>query len=298
MHALHARTPKHFVLEERLETYQNALELYPTHLAGTWKEACAPVGTNAVARTLSQQKPSAQQTFERLCVDLGCGKGSYLAQKAQAEPHNLHIGIDYEPLCLAFAAQKICEGKLTNAVVFAGTAQKLVQYFAPAEVDELTLNFPTPHPRKKEAHERLTYLDQLLTYANILAPRGTLTFKTDSQPFFDFSLTQFELAHYELLWVSRDATKEHPSPYTSEYENKLVAQGAHVFALQARPTAKTRTLAQHPLSPAYQTARLSLVDYLPQDLSTLDYLPHGMQATIINMKNREIKAQGSTRPPR
>ena len=43
MHALHARLPKHFVLEERLERYADAIEICPTDYAGRWAEACAPL---------------------------------------------------------------------------------------------------------------------------------------------------------------------------------------------------------------------------------------------------------------
>ena len=34
-----------------------------------------------------------------------------------------------------------------------------------------------------------------------------------------------------------------------------------------------------------QTMPLSLVDYLPDDLEHMDYIPHGMQGTVINLRN-------------
>ena len=39
-HALHARLPKNFVLEERLERYADAIELTPERWRGRWAEAC------------------------------------------------------------------------------------------------------------------------------------------------------------------------------------------------------------------------------------------------------------------
>ena len=59
MGAVHVRTPKNFVLEERLERYADAIETSPEAYAEDWREACAPVGS----------KP-----FEHLHLDLGCGK--------------------------------------------------------------------------------------------------------------------------------------------------------------------------------------------------------------------------------
>ena len=94
MGAVHVRTPKNFVLEERLERYADAIETNPEAYAGDWRKACAPAGS----------KP-----FEHLHLDLGCGKGTYLVERAHREPDTLFIGMDQEPICIAYAAQKICE---------------------------------------------------------------------------------------------------------------------------------------------------------------------------------------------
>ena len=42
MGAVHVRTPKNFVLEERLERYADAIETNPEAYAGDWRRACAP----------------------------------------------------------------------------------------------------------------------------------------------------------------------------------------------------------------------------------------------------------------
>ena len=44
MGAVHVRTPKNFVLEERLERYADAIETNPEAYAGDWRKACAPAG--------------------------------------------------------------------------------------------------------------------------------------------------------------------------------------------------------------------------------------------------------------
>lgn len=90
MGAVHVRTPKNFVLEERLERYADAIETNPEAYAGDWREACAPAGS----------KP-----FEHLHLDLGCGKGTYLVERAHREPDTLFIGMDQEPICIAYAAR-------------------------------------------------------------------------------------------------------------------------------------------------------------------------------------------------
>ena len=271
MHALHARLPKHFVLEERLERYADAIEAAPASYAGVWAEACRPLDAEGAAR------------FSEVRLDMGCGKGAFTVEAAAREKDVLFVGIDFEPICIAYAAQKAVESGLDNVVFCPGISDKLGDYFAAGEVSRIYLNFPTPFPRKKEARQRLTYLDNLLRYRQILAPGGTVLLKTDSYPLWRFAQTQFALAGYQTLWLSEDARAERPDDVTTEYEQRLAAQGATVYAIEARPGGTPATFDQ-PIS-------LSLVDYLPQDLESMDYVPHGMQGSVTNLRNRRIHEQ-------
>lgn len=270
MHGMHARLPKHFVLEERLERYADAIELRPQAWAGKWAHACAPLTATS-------------SVFGEVRLDLGCGKGSFLVESARREPDVLFLGVDAEPLCIAYTAQHIAEAGLRNAVAIPGLGTLVSQAFGPGELDVIHLNFPTPYPRKREAARRLTILDRLLEYREVLSPQGTVRLRTDSQPLRDFTLTQLSLAGYEVVWQSDDERAERPDDPTSEYERRLVAQGAHVYGLWATPGA----LPERPT----QTASLSLVDYLPKDLFAGGYVPHGMQQTIVNLRNRDLRGR-------
>ena len=166
MGAVHVRTPKNFVLEERLERYADAIETNPEAYAGDWREACAPAGG----------KP-----FEHLHLDLGCGKGTYLVERAAHEPNTLFIGMDQEPICIAYAAQKICEQELSNALVLPRGAKSLPQLFAAGELDAITINFPTPQPKAKYAKKRLVHVDHLMLYHPLFSAGATVTLRTDSR---------------------------------------------------------------------------------------------------------------------
>ena len=71
MHGMHARLPKHFVLEERLERYADAIELRPAVWRGRWAEACWPLGAQDEGR------------FREVRLDLGCGKGAFVVEAAR-----------------------------------------------------------------------------------------------------------------------------------------------------------------------------------------------------------------------
>ena len=275
MHGMHARLPKNFVLEERLERYADVIELYPTHYAGMWAQACAPMGEER-----AEQGTCVAPPFSEVHVDLGCGKGAFVVEMAQRHPELLYVAIDAEPICIAYTAQHVVEAGLANVVVVPARGDQLPAIFGSAEVGRIYLNFPTPYPRKKDAGQRLTILENLLGYAQVLAPGGSVVLKTDSYPLWRFSETQLAAAGYALRWSSQDARAERPDDVMSEYEERLSAQGACVYALEAVPDEVPDP------AEACQTASLSLVDYLPDDLEALGYVPHGMQGTVLNLRNR------------
>ena len=165
--------------------------------------------------------------------------------------------------------------------------------FADGELSALLMNFPTPFPKKKKAHLRLTYLDRLMTYRPLLGQGAGIRLRTDSQPLRDFTLTQLELAGYEVTWRSDDVRAEFPGEPWSAYERKLTEQGACAFGIFACPGPAPERVEQ--------TAPLSLVSYLPDNLDQLDYVPHGMQGCVENLRNRNARerARGKKefRPP-
>lgn len=274
-HGMHARVGRNFVLEDRLERYASHIEPDPYGLRGRWAEACHPLGPEGLGR------------YSEVRLDLGCGKGAFVVAAAAAKPDVLFVGMDSEPLCVARAAQAACESGLPNVIIVPGTGMRVREMFAEGELARIYLNFPTPFPRKREADRRLTDIRRLADFREVLVAGGTLRLKTDSQPLRDFTLTQLKIAGYDLLWSTDDARTERRDGISSEYEDRLCAQGARVLALEATPGQRPGSLTQ--------TAELSLAAYLPADLGDAGYVPHGMQGTVENIRNRRRKRQAGRR---
>lgn len=271
MGMMHVRKPKNFVLEERLERYAAAIESEPEAVRGIWDLSCAVAG-----------KP-----FERVYLDLGCGKGDGLVAMAAADASTLFVGADQEPVCIAYAAQKICEAGLKNAVVINRSADDLARVFAPGELAGISINFPTPQPKKRRARLRLVHVDKLLGYRALLAPGAALTFRSDSRPLWLYARTQFPAAGYTLLWESEDVRAEHPQIPLTEYEARTSAKGAVVYGICATPgPAPSEAQLQ-----AGREAEQSLAAYLPEDLENIGYVPIGMEDTVVNMRNRKRKGK-------
>lgn len=255
-----SRLSKGFSLEKRLVACDQALELYPGIWRGKWNK-------------WGYGKP-----YKHLILDLGCGKGEYTVACAKLYPQTLFIGLDTEVICAIRGAECALAQHVPNAVFVCANDPDLTDLFAPDELNGILLNFPTPYPKKKKAPLRLTYLDRLLTYRKILAPDAILRLRTDSFPLRDFSLTQLELAGYKLTWQSDEVRKLFPDEPLSAYEKKLTAKGNPVYGFEAT----LGPLPEH----IEQTAPLSLVSYLPENIEDLEYIPHGMQGCVANMRGR------------
>lgn len=272
----HIRLPRNFDLDERLERYGDAIEQQAPHWAGRWAEACWPLDAGGT-----------RTRFERVHLDLGCGKGSFIAQCAQEHLDTLFIGMDSEPVCIAYAAQRICEEGLKNAIIVPRDASALPSIFAAGELDRITLNFPTPHPKRHHASKRLVAVDWLMSYRSLLAPGSTVTLRTDSQPLWEYSKLQFKAAGYRIIWISEDVRTEHPEYPVTEYEQRLSERGATVWGICATP-------GEEPSAEQVQAGRdaeQSLMLYLPEDLSSLSYVPLGMEAAVENFRNRQRKGK-------
>lgn len=292
----HIRTPKNFILEERLARYGMAIEEQPEHLRGRWLEACSSwLGASkneATAQAKHEQTENTPQShvFDTVRLDLGCGKGAYLVSRAATEPSTLWLGMDVEPICVAYAAQHIVETNLTNAILLPRGAETITGLFAPGELTSITMNFPTPFPRKRDAHRRIINVDHLLMYRQALAEGGTIVFRTDSEPLYRFAITQVEAAGFSFLWTSTDVRAEHGSYPITEYEERLTERGATVFgycAVMVGTSTDKPKLSDVILARAVEQ---SLMQYLPDDLEQLSYVPLGMEAAVFNARNRKRNA--------
>lgn len=131
-----------------------------------------------------------------ITLELACGKGEYTVALAQKYRSRNFIGIDLKGNRIWAGAKKCLEEEITNAAFLRTQIEKITDYFAAGEVQEIWITFPDPQLRLSRAKKRLTHPRFLRLYRQILAPGGFIHLKTDSPNLYHF--TKLVCALYEL----------------------------------------------------------------------------------------------------
>ena len=181
--------------------------------------------------------------FERLDIELGCGKGRFTAETAAAEPSTLLVAVEKVPDAMVVAMERAVENGLHNVKFIDRAVVLLPEMFAPGEVDGIYLNFCDPWPKSRDAKHRLTAPGFLRLYADVLPMGGAIRFKTDNLPLFTWSVEQFKAEGWALSEVTNDLHAAGVRGVMTDYEAKFHAQGVKINRLVATRTHETKTTA-------------------------------------------------------
>lgn len=174
---------------------------------------------------------------EEIRLEIGCGKGKFILESAKKFPHINFIGIEKVPDIIMLAGEKLKKENIPNVRLIMADAAELFNYFEKGEISKIYLNFSDPWKKKKQAKRRLTYHTFLASYCKVLPDGGTVEFKTDNRPLFDFSLEEMQTYGWELSQVCYDL---HNSEYEkenihTEYEDNFSQKGFTINRLVAKP---------------------------------------------------------------
>lgn len=198
-----------------LKTFANVLE-YPQGMKGRWQEFFK--NTNP------------------LVLELACGRGEYTVGLARLFPAQNFIGVDVKGNRMYIGAKKCLAENYSNAGFLRTQIEKLAEYFAHGEVDEIWITFPDPQLRTSKAKKRLTHPRFLRLYHQILKPGGCIHLKTDSPNLYLFTKRVIQL--YELNIVE-DLDDVYAEPFIRDdlkikthYESLDIAQSKKIHFLK------------------------------------------------------------------
>lgn len=137
-----------------------------------------------------------QQYFNNnqpLTLELACGKGEYALGLAQMHPQRNFVGVDLKGNRLWVGAKKATAAGLSNVAFLRIQIDRIHEFFAPGEVEEIWITFPDPQLRISKDKKRLTHPKFLRLYQQILQPGGKINLKTDSPVLYEFTLKAIEI---------------------------------------------------------------------------------------------------------
>ena len=169
-------------------------------------------------------------------LEIGTGKGQFLLRQAELHPDILYLGIEKFSSVLVRAVEKAESGEPKNLLLLRMEAELLENAFDKGEVNRIYLNFSDPWPKERHAKRRLTSVEFLRRYEEILAPDGALEFKTDNVTLFDFSVESCEAAHWKIEVLTRDLHADAAlceGNVMTEYEERFSQKGNRICKLVA-----------------------------------------------------------------
>ncbi len=176
-------------------------------------------------------------------MELGCGKGSFIANLAVRNPDINYIAVDLVDPMLGVSKRNIEKvykenGREIDNIILTRHDIERIQLFMSKNdvVDRIYINFCNPWPKPKHRKKRLTHTKQLNLYREFLKDDGEIFFKTDDDDLFKDSLKYFEEAGFEIISKTYDLHKENIFDVNieTEHEKMFTEEGKKIKALIAR----------------------------------------------------------------
>lgn len=168
-----------------------------------------------------------------IVLELACGRGEYTVGLSKIYPDKNFIGVDIKGNRMFIGAKKCLAEKISNAAFLRTQIEKLPDYFAANEVNDIWITFPDPQLRLSKAKKRLTHPRFLRLYLQILKPGGNIHLKTDSPVLFNFTKKVIQLYGLTLIKESKNVFAENniseELKIKTHYESLDIAQSKAVF---------------------------------------------------------------------
>ncbi|MGL5151041.1 MAG: tRNA (guanosine(46)-N7)-methyltransferase TrmB [Clostridium sp.] len=174
-------------------------------------------------------KSSFENKSDKLYLELGCGKGTFIAVHGSQNKDVNYIAIDIKDEVLVLAKRNI-EKAYEEAGVSIDNLKFMAQEIGLIEeaigeednVDRIYINFCNPWPKDRHKKRRLTHNRQLEKYKMFLNKDGEIWFKTDDDTLFEESLEYFKDGEFNIEYITYDL-------HNSGFEGNVVTEHERMF---------------------------------------------------------------------
>lgn len=169
-------------------------------------------------------------------IEVGSGKGLFLANAAEAQPETNFLGIEVIAKYARFSAAKLARNDIRNAVMVSGDALRLFRESVPdASLQAIHVYFPDPWWKKRHRKRRVMNEAFAADIQRTLVPGGRLHFWSDVQEYFDETLELLEReTQLEGPFEVPVRPAEHELDYRTNFERRMRLHDVPVYRSEFR----------------------------------------------------------------
>lgn len=166
-------------------------------------------------------------------MEIGCGKGGFIVEKARLEPNVNFFAVELLDNIIAMAGERVINEGVSNVRLFNCGADYLKRYIKANSVRTVYLNFSPPFNGKRYENRRLTKPTLIADYRDYLTKEGKIELKTDDKEFFDYSAETLKKGGFTVEDLTEKLTAGEIDGVQTEYEKKFREQNKRIYYLAA-----------------------------------------------------------------
>jgi tRNA (guanine-N7-)-methyltransferase len=172
-------------------------------------------------------------------VEVGSGKGLFLANAAARSPDHNFLGIELALRYARHVAGRLAQRNLSNAIVVHGNALRVFQELLPdASLAAVHVYFPDPWWKKRHKKRRVMNATFVRGIERTLATGGALHFWTDVEEYFSVTLSLIEkTTHLAGPFEVPELPIEHDLDYRTHFERRTRKNAEPVYRAEFRKRA-------------------------------------------------------------
>lgn len=169
-------------------------------------------------------------------LELGCGKGEYTVKLAKHFPEFNFIGIDIKGSRMWQGATQSKEMGLNNAGFLRTNIENIKLFFGDGEISEIWLTFPDP--QMKKTRKRLTAVNFIEKYRQLMILNGIVHLKSDSNFMYKYTEAMVAENRLEMIRQTDDLYHsdllDHILSIQTYYERQWLDRGLSIKYLSFR----------------------------------------------------------------
>jgi len=171
-----------------------------------------------------------------LRMEIGCGKGRFIAETAANNPHINFIAFEKNLDVLVLAAERAKAAGLSNVKFAPANADCLREFKEVPGCEVIYINFCDPWPKNSYRRRRLTHPIHLELWEKLMTENGAIHFKTDNRSLFEYSLNSFSDYGMRLKNITLDL-------HASDFQGNVMTEHEMLFSKQGQPIYRCEAVA-------------------------------------------------------